>query len=96
MPIPWKEYGELRGLKAPPRRNLAPAAFTCSAARKDLLARFHRARAGHDHDLFAADLDAVGEADDGAFRPEAAAGQLVGRRDADALRRRRAALRSPL
>ncbi len=30
-PSPWKEYGELRGLNAPPRRATAPAAFTCRA-----------------------------------------------------------------
>ena len=33
-PMPWKEYGELRGLNAPPRRNEAPADFTCSATVK--------------------------------------------------------------
>ena len=29
--MPWKEYGEVRGLKAPPRRMPAPAAFTAFA-----------------------------------------------------------------
>ena len=29
---PWKAYGEVRGLNAPPRRTRAPAAFTFSAA----------------------------------------------------------------
>ncbi len=28
---PWKEYGDVRGLKAPPRRNLAPDFFTLRA-----------------------------------------------------------------
>ena len=28
---PWKEYGEVRGLKAPPRRIAAPICFTSSA-----------------------------------------------------------------
>ncbi len=31
-PSPWKLYGELRGLNAPPRRILAPAFFTAAAA----------------------------------------------------------------
>src|SRR5665647_2933323 len=32
LPRPWKEYGELRGLNAPPRNALAPASRTCCAA----------------------------------------------------------------
>ena len=31
MPSPWKAYGEVRGLNAPPRRIVAPAAATASA-----------------------------------------------------------------
>ena len=31
MPRPWKAYGEVRGLNAPPRRIVAPAAATASA-----------------------------------------------------------------
>ena len=31
-PRPWKLYGELRGLKAPPRRTFAPARLTAEAA----------------------------------------------------------------
>ena len=31
MPRPWKAYGEVRGLNAPPRRMVAPAALTASA-----------------------------------------------------------------
>ena len=31
-PSPWKLYGELRGLKAPPRSTFAPARFTAAAA----------------------------------------------------------------
>ena len=29
--MPWKEYGEVRGLKAPPRRMVAPASLTALA-----------------------------------------------------------------
>ena len=29
--MPWKEYGEVRGLKAPPRRIVAPAALQAFA-----------------------------------------------------------------
>ncbi len=32
-PSPWNEYGEVRGLKAPPRRTRAPAARTAAAVR---------------------------------------------------------------
>ena len=32
MPSPWNEYGELRGLNAPPRSAVAPAARTARAA----------------------------------------------------------------
>ena len=31
-PRPWKAYGEVRGLKAPPRSSVAPAALAISAA----------------------------------------------------------------
>ena len=30
-PRPWNEYGEVRGLKAPPRNQVAPAAWTTAA-----------------------------------------------------------------
>ena len=30
-PRPWKLYGDVRGLKAPPRSMVAPAAFTARA-----------------------------------------------------------------
>ena len=36
--MPWKLYGELRGLYAPPRRNFAPAAADLLRARQNLLA----------------------------------------------------------
>ncbi len=32
VPSPWKLYGEVRGLKAPPRKAFAPAPFTAWAA----------------------------------------------------------------
>jgi hypothetical protein len=81
MPMPWKAYGELRGLKAPPRRKVAPASLTCWL-QENLLAAFDRAWAGHDGNLIAADADAVVELDDGALGAEGAARQLVGRADA--------------
>jgi hypothetical protein len=31
-PSPWKLYGELRGLKAPPRSTFAPARLTAAAS----------------------------------------------------------------
>jgi hypothetical protein len=49
--MPWKLYGELRGLNAPPRRNFAPAAADLLRAQQNLLARLDRARPGHDDHL---------------------------------------------
>ena len=49
---------------------------------EDLRFIFDGARTGHHDDLFAAELHAVGEFDDGAFGTEASACQLVGRTDA--------------
>ena len=37
---PWKAYGEVRGLNAPPRRNVAPAALT-RAATSQILSLIH-------------------------------------------------------
>ena len=82
-PMPWKLYGELRGLKAPPRRNCAPAAATCFALSRGS-GRGDSTEQGPAMmtTSFAADDDAVGEGDGGAFGAEAAAGELVGRGDA--------------
>ena len=54
-------------------------------AEANLVAAFNRARAGHDDDLFAADGDAVGEADVRTLRAEAATGEFVRRGDAISL-----------
>src|SRR6185312_9398995 len=59
-------------------------ALFCAEA--NLVAAFDRAWAGHDDDLFATDDDTIRELDARAFRAEAAAGELVGRRDAVGLR----------
>ena len=48
LPSPWNEYGELRGLNAPPRSAVAPAARTALRRRDDLLLRLDGARAGDD------------------------------------------------
>ena len=69
-------------MNAPPRRNRPPAALTQCGDGEDLLAVFNGARAGDDGNLLAADFGAVGKFDDGAFRAERAAGELVGRADA--------------
>ena len=47
-PRPWKLYGLVRGLKAPPRRMLAPAALTLPAIVVQDLAALDGARPG-DH-----------------------------------------------
>ena len=46
----------MRGLKAPPRRSLAPAAATASAVSHDLLFAFDGAGAGHDDEFVAANF----------------------------------------
>ena len=59
-PSPWKAYGEVRGLNAPPRRKLAPDAATAVRGRQQLLAALDRARPGHDHEFGAADRHTTG------------------------------------
>ena len=54
-PSPWKLYGELRGLKAPPRKIFAPARLHRRRRRAHLRLAFGRAGAGHDDHLVAAD-----------------------------------------
>ena len=75
-PSPWKLYGELRGLNAPPRSTLAPARFTAAAVVLHLLFGLGRARSGHHDDLVAADAH-VADGEDGVFGLEGAAGELV-------------------
>jgi hypothetical protein len=60
-PSPWKVCGEVRGLYAPPRSMAAPAARTARAASSSM-PPLDRARAGHHHELGAADGDGVGDA----------------------------------
>jgi hypothetical protein len=79
--MPWKLYGELRGLKAPPRRN-------CAGGLDLLRVRKICSRLSIEHGpaMMAISspptLTPLVELDDGAFRAEGAAGQLVGRADA--------------
>ena len=69
-------------------RTFAPALRDLLCNGEDLLARFHRARSGHDDDFIAAYLYSVSEFDDGAFRAKAAPGQFI--RGADAMNFRHA------
>ena len=71
----------MRGLNAPPRRTLAPAARDVFGNLIDLVAIFHAARPGHDDHLVAADFD-IADLDAGAAGLEMPAGELVGRDDA--------------
>ena len=73
--------GRTAGLKAPPRITLAPVRAAISRALLDLVAVLHAARAGHDDDGIAADLERT-HSHDGAGGPEAAAGEFVRRDDA--------------
>ena len=75
-PSPWKLYGELRGLNAPPRRIFAPARLHRRRRRAHLRLGLRRARAGHDDHLVAADAH-VADGDDGALGLERPARELV-------------------
>ncbi len=55
QPRPWKAVGDVRTLKAPPRRKRAPHDGHDLRRVEDLLARLDRARPGHHHQLGAAD-----------------------------------------
>ena len=70
----------MRGLNAPPRRAVAPAALTALAVVEDLLFALDRARTGDHADRAAADRQAAG-ADDRRLLLHFAAGDLVGGQD---------------
>ena len=61
---PWKLYGLVRGLNAPPRRPVAPRALSFRRQGDDLLLALDRTGAGDHRDPLAADLEAAG-LDDG-------------------------------
>ena len=79
---------DLKNAAALPRLESAAAQHTRAGLRdllgggEELLARFHRARAGHDQDLVAADGEAVRQLDHGALRAEVPGDELVRRADA--------------
>ena len=75
-PRPWKVYGEVRGLKAPPRSMVAPAAATTRAVSMRLLAVLDRARAGDQPEVAVADPPA-GDVDHGRVRVQLAGDELV-------------------
>ena len=70
----------MRGLNAPPRSAVAPAAFTALAAGQDLLFAFHRAGTGDHADRAVAHRQAAG-ADRGRFAFDFQAGDFVGGQD---------------
>ena len=55
-PSPWKLYGLVRGLNAPPRRMLAPASLTHPGDLEEQRLALDRARAGDHRQVAAADL----------------------------------------
>ncbi len=79
--MPWKLYGDERGLNAPPRITRAPASCHLRRDGIDLLAAFHAARPGHHHHLLAADRDPA-YLHHRPARIEIPARQFVGRGDA--------------
>ena len=81
-PMPWNAYGLVRGLYAPPRSIVAPAAAASRATRHHLLLGLDRARAGHHGERSPADRRAP-DADDGVFGLELTRHELVGLEDAD-------------
>ena len=58
-PSPWKAYGEVRGLKAPPRSSVAPAALAICGGLERLLGRLDRARPGDERERVRADRHAA-------------------------------------
>ena len=52
-----KEYGDERGLNAPPRRPRAPASLMATGRRQEHLGSLHRARTCDDDELGATELD---------------------------------------
>ena len=80
-PRPWKAYGEVRGLNAPPRSSLAPAALAISAASRVCCGGLDGARAGDEGERLGADRDLVAlaaDVDGRALGVVLAADQLVG------------------
>ena len=69
-------------MKAPPRRTFAPALGDHFRSFKELLARFDGAGPRHDYDFFAANLNTVGEFDDGVMGMELTTYEFVGSADA--------------
>ena len=81
-PRPWKLYGELRGLNAPPRSTFAPARFTAAAVACTCCS--FSAEHGPAMTMTSSPpMRRSSEPDDGALRPERAAGELEGLRDVD-------------
>ena len=83
-PSPWKLYGELRGLKAPPRRIFAPARLTAAA----VASTCSSVSAEHGPAITMTSSPPIRTSpivDDGVLRLERAAGQLVRLGDAQHL-----------
>src|SRR5882762_5890602 len=76
---PWNAYGEVRGLKAPPRRTVAPAAFTRAATCR-ICSRDSTEHGPAIHDLGTADGD-VADAHDAVGAAHLAARELEGLQD---------------
>lgn len=73
---PWKAYGLVRGLKAPPRRPVAPGGLHLPGDGKDLFFALDRTGTGDDTDVSATDLQ-VACGNDGRFWLGFEAGDLV-------------------
>ena len=74
-PRPWKLYGLVRGLNAPPRRMLAPACLDLLGDLEEHSLALDRARAGDHRQVAAADLDPL-DLEDRVLGVELAAGEL--------------------
>ena len=80
---PWKLYGLVRGLNAPPRRPVAAGLLDDVGDLENLLAALDGAGPGDDAEVAAADLQAAATCTHGRLLLDFGAGHLVRRQDRD-------------
>ena len=74
---PWKAYGDVLGLNAPPRSSVAPGCLHRFCHLDDLLLRLDRARTRDNLEIPTADFDSFSQIDNGRFRMKFLIGRLI-------------------